>query len=44
MFLTFPPEVDHPQENGDIPTEGIPSAKKAKNHFKVVCFTSTDIE
>lgn len=24
--LTFLSEVDHPQENGDIPTEGIPSA------------------
>ena len=30
-FLTFLLQVDHPQANGDIPIEGIPSAIEQKN-------------
>ena len=25
--------MDHPHENGDIPTDGIPSAKKTQTRF-----------
>uniref|UniRef100_A0A2P2K2Y3 Uncharacterized protein n=1 Tax=Rhizophora mucronata TaxID=61149 RepID=A0A2P2K2Y3_RHIMU len=33
-------EVNHPQENGEIPTEGIPSARKGETLLRVMCPTS----
>lgn len=34
-LLTFLSQVDHPHENGDIPTEGIPSARNHRTFSEV---------